>query len=280
MNSLLKLMPGILLGCSVLNGCLDGPDSSTSVNTKLNLKKADLVGIWEHPEDVAGGVGGMLGSTEYRVLFFSDTGTCFFIYQYPTNFFEPLVSGDTVSQEISQSGWSVDSNSVTFTEDPYLLLPLSETWPRVGKRMLGVSSTLKSVNGIHYLSWTYSSMDTLAYTRNIGNQDRNDSLKTVSIHVLKAPYEFTVLSIQSGSDGKELHLTDKHCYEQHIDQLDSIDSLCEVRVFFKRDWSYLSTMVQSMDTVPTTEAYFPKGIDAPYNYAVTIVPIARGAETW
>ena len=218
-----------------LLGCEPEATSPTVVDTKTNIKASDLIGIWSRDVSVYGGFLGS-GAIERDIVVFSDSGSAIFIHQNPEDDYGEVKIGSGASHRISKSDWSLDSNMIVFNSDPYLIMDLSARWPRIPKYVNRLDPIpWRNTGGIDYLTYTLSNMDSLALVeRETDNQVRIYTDSTLKIYVLEGPYEFAVLSIQNGKNGKELHITDKHCFDSHKDT-EEIASVCEVRTFTKID---------------------------------------------
>jgi len=287
MNRSNKIAMGMALLSSVFFVACN-MDNATEVDTTIDLQGGKaLYGVWE-------------ASTKYDLssshvtswnLYFTDSA-CYLIREIrgnPSNDigWDSLVSGSDGGGFVVRTAWSADSNKVTFQKNPYAVIDFSSKWTYLSsaKTVDGAALTLRQLSsGIGYRAYTYTSLDSLAWGlgRSIPFYAPSDTLDSVSyVYVPKAPYEFVVLSIQDdAAEGtKAMHITDKPCYEKHSGA-SNIDKLCEVRVFYKRERAYFSEVIQQMDTISTTDAFFPVGTSSAIRYPVTIHEVPRGGEWW
>ena len=235
-------LPLLLLACDF------GSNNPTQVNTKIDLKNGQaLYGVWEKLD---------LEFKENRawILLFTDTGAYFISEQFKNG---DSLGADGGALSVCKSKWSVDSNTITFQSNPYLLLNLSKVWPYFGiAQSEAVGDTglpVQSVDGFSFVANTFTNWDTLSWVYGLYRFSFPiDSNSRQAYYVLKAPYEFTVLNIQTTKGGdQQLHITDRACYDRNKNAA-SIDSVCEVSVFTKHVRPYYADILKHVDTVSST----------------------------
>jgi len=279
-------IPVLLMICLVgLTACEF--NSSTEADTTLDLQGGKaLYGAWERSTVLS--LGG--DAVDSWNLYFTDSNVYFIHELRSEDGWDSLVSGGSSGLEyVVQSGWSSEENHVSFTADPYQVLSLSDQWPVLPTTAevpyyIADSLPVLSFNGIAYQAYVYSNFDTLAWVnRGVANYRSSDiDSEQVDVFTLQGPYEFTILSIQDNGAAMEMHITDKACYDLHKDQLNRIDSLCDVAVYTQRNRPYFADVVKHVDTLSATAAYFPTGVKGRITgrSPPVVIPIQRGAETW
>ena len=266
-------LPLLLLSCDFSS------NTPTQVNTKINLNNGQaLYGVWEkvdHEINLDGG-----SPTYSWDLIFSDTAAYFAYGEGDADSLFATADGGGVVT-FQKSAWSVDSNTVTFQTNPYLLLNLSKVWPYLQYAPLEpLDSTLPfhTTGGFQYVATAFSNLDTLSWINGLYRMNMptvaDTSTKTI-YYILKAPYEFTVLNIQTTSGGlQQLHITDRACYDKNKNAA-SIDSVCEVSIFTKSVRPYFADMLKNVDTLSSTNIWKQeKGL----SLTDSIIEIQRGQE--
>jgi hypothetical protein len=290
-----KRIPVVVLAfvwALLLASCME---DATEVDQKVDIQNGKaLIGVWE-----ASTVKDILFTSNVQSwnLVFTDS-VCYFINEYRGNSdgengWDSLGSGDSGWGLVVKSEWSASATEITFQSNPYPIINLSEKWPLLRSSRQGdvvikgevEANSQRLLDGISYTAYTFSNIDTLAWVLSTDYLREGDSASNVAYrYVPKSPFEFVVLSVQDVYEAddnlhKSMHLTDKACYERN--KGGDIDKLCEVKVFVKRGRPYFAEAIKNIDTISTTQAYYPNGIfDGASDTLIVERDVARGNEWW
>jgi len=265
-----------------------GCNTETVVDTDLDLQGGKaLYGVWEHStaNDLA-----FTDAVDSWNFYFTDS-CAYFIYEgRGMSGWDSLVAGSTGFHFVVRSNYTVTGNAIQFDKDPSIVLELSKKWPsidlnrKIDEYITSENIEAKSYNGIFSYAFTISSFDSLSWVDRYIHNYRNSAVDSddVDVYTLQAPYEFIVLSIKDLGDLILLQITDKACYDLHKDHVETLDSYCDVTEFTKRGRPYFADVVHNVDTLSTTEAFFPYGATGRVTgkEPPVVVPIRRGEETW
>jgi hypothetical protein len=246
-----------------LLGCLNSPEP-TEVDPDLKVSRSALIGVWEAETPVNDLANDFLGLTYHNLdiyaLEFTEDEVHFL--RWKDNINKRFPQPDSIYRFFvgTAASWSVSGNLLTFSENPYLYFDWNLDWvlpvydnflPPVNN----LDSVYSQIGDLRYASYKAESLDTLrlwsAKLTPESTPIADDAGDTIAYSrdwlVLGAPFEFRIISKGKESDESDrkseaIRLVDRECYDRLINMA-GIDSLCNVKVFFKRNRPAFSEIV-------------------------------------
>jgi hypothetical protein len=241
---------GVLI---TLLGCLNSPEP-TEVDPDLKVSRSALIGVWEAETPIYAPYSMGLGYDDLDIYALEFTEDEVHFLRWKDNINKRFPQPDSIYRFFvgTAASWSVSGNLLTFSENPYLLFDWSREWALpVYQGFLPPDNNLDSVysqiGDLRYASYKAESLDTLRlWSADRTTEDTpiiDAAGDTIALSqtwlVLGGPFEFRIIGKAKESDRSDrkseaIRLVDRECFDR-LKSLAGVDTLCNVKVFFKRN---------------------------------------------
>jgi hypothetical protein len=230
------------------------------VNPNLRVNRAELIGVWEAETPVyqPGSMGISYDNLDIYTLHFTEDA-CHFL-RWSDHIDKRFPQPDSQYRFFvgTAPSWSVSGNLLTFAENPYLYFNWNRDWVLPGLLSVtefpqrfplenNIDSVFSQIGNLRYSSYKAQSLDTFRlWSAKITPEstpviDTTGDTIAFSTNwlVLGSPFEFRIISKgkekdESNRESEAIRLVDRECFDRLI-TLAGVDTLCNVKVFFKRD---------------------------------------------